>query len=157
MPKTKSVKQVIGAVESEGNPRCEEGFMCVLPDCPKVDKYVCRPRKFIEHIQSYHKTEMRWWCNVCSKFFFKHTCWSKHCHYWHGQVEYVPETYCVKLFDVQVDRCEAPYNVKIEKKLKRKVETDQSDQPMKKKRRVVKAAKPSSLASDDTEKTIKST
>ena len=68
----------------------------------------------------------------------------------------MPETYCVKLFDVQVDRCEAPYNVKIEKKLKRKVETDQSDQPMKKKRRVAKAAKSSSLDSYDTEKTIKS-
>ena len=68
----------------------------------------------------------------------------------------MPETYCVKLFDVQVDRCEAPYNVKIEKKSKRKVETDQSDQPMKKKMRVAKAARSSSLDSDATEKTIKS-
>ena len=158
MARSNSVKQV-GAVESEGNPRCEEGFTCVLDDCPKAGKYVCRPRKFIEHIQKYHKVTMRWWCSECSKYFFKHTCWSKHCNTYHGQAEYVPKTYHLKAFDVKVDKCEVPYNAKAEeklKKLKRKAETEQSDQPTKKKRRVVKAAKPSSLASDDTEKTIKS-
>jgi hypothetical protein len=157
MPRTKSVKQVVVAEEAEVRERCEEGFACILPDCPKFDKFVCRPRKYVQHIQVYHKTEMRWWCGVCSKFFFKHSCWSKHMEDWHNQVEYVPATYVVKLFDEQGgDRCEAVFNVKIERKLKRKVETEQSGQPMKKKRKVTKAAKSSSSDSDATENIIKS-
>ena len=129
MARSNSVKQV-GAGESEGNPRCEGGFTCVLDDCPKPGKYVCRPRKFIKHIQQYHKVTMRWWCNECSKYFFKHTCWSKHCNTYHGQAEYVPKTYSLKAFDVEVDNCEPLYNAKEVKKamkLKRKAEAEQSE------------------------------
>ena len=76
--------------------------------------------------------------------------------HWHSQVEYVPATYVVKLFDDRGDRCEAVFNVKIERKLKRKVEAEQSGQPMQKKRKTTKAAKAPSSDSDATKNIIES-
>ena len=51
-------------------PRCEEGFACVLGNCPKPDGFVNRPRNYLLHIDQYHKVTMRWYCEECEKYFF---------------------------------------------------------------------------------------
>ena len=154
MPRDKFGKEVDEVQEAKRRNRCEEGFWCALPDC---ERYVCRPRKYVEHIQIYHHAERRWWCSECAKYFQKHSCWSKHMLHWHSQEEFVPTTYVTEHFDVaRGDRCEAVFNVKIERKLKRKVEAEQSGQPMKKKRKTTKAAKAPSSDSDATKNIIES-
>ena len=152
MARSRAVKQ-----DGESNRRCEEGITCVLDECPKPGGYVCRPRKYLEHFQQYHKVTMRWFCKECNKYFFKHTCWSKHCKSYHGQAEYDPKTYRLKAFDVEVDIEEPVYNDReVEKalKLKREEEAELSEQPKQKKRRVVKSTKPSTVAKDDPEKIV---
>ena len=48
----------------------------------------------------------------------------------------MPATYVTEPFDVaRGDRCEVVFNVKVERKLKRKLDAEQAGQPLKKKRK----------------------
>jgi hypothetical protein len=121
-------------------------------NCPKPDGFVNRPRNYLLHIDQYHKVTMRWYCDECEKYFFKHTVWSKHCKAYHGQAEYDPSTYKLKVFDEKVNAVELVWNdreVKKALKLKREEEADLTEQPKQKKRRVVKNTKTSTVVNDD--------
>jgi hypothetical protein len=67
----------------------------------------------------------------------------------------VPATYVTEPFDVaRGDRCEAVFNVKVVRKLKRKLEAEQAGQPLKKKRKTTKAAKADLAPDSDVTKNI---
>ena len=67
----------------------------------------------------------------------------------------MPATYVTEPLDVASgDRCEAVFNVKVVRKLKRTLEAEQAGQPLKRKRTTTKAAKADLAPDSDVTKNI---
>ena len=124
----------VGAIQiAKRKNNCEQPFMCPEFGC---NKEVCRPRKFIEHYELYHQQTRRWFCSPCKKFFQLHSEWSKHCHFWHDQPQYVSATYVTSLYNAEAgDTCEETF-IKADAVAEKRRLTGQTGGPSRKKRKV---------------------